>query len=327
MSAKKMPKKVKRYTAVVIGAGRIGVGFDTPKSKEVLTHAHAYTRHPEVELAGICDRNPARASKAAKKWHTQAFDSVQTLMEEVKPDLVSICVPDAQHISVLREVAAYKPKLVICEKPLSTNVSDARAIVRLYKKLKIPLVVNLSRRFDPRIQETRTAFLKGKYGKALAATATYANGIIHNGTHMVDLLHFFFGKRVRQAALVRMPGLSSQDPGVGAFLAFEKCKQAYLIAGDAKKYSIVELDLYFEKHRVRFCDFGFPMMEQSAEESKQFPGYRTLGEPRLKSGGWAMAAYHLVDNCVAHLRRGTPLICTGEDAIQTQESCTALRGK
>ncbi|MCC6563337.1 Gfo/Idh/MocA family oxidoreductase [Candidatus Uhrbacteria bacterium] len=327
MSAKKMPKKAKRYTAVVIGAGRIGVGFDTPKLKEVLTHAHAYRRHPEVELVGICDPDAAKVSKAAKKWGTRAFASIDVMLKEVQPDLVSICVPDAQHVPVLKQVAAYKPKLVICEKPLATNLAEARAIVRLYKKFKIPLVVNLSRRFDPRIQETRTEFLKGKYGKALAATATYANGVIHNGTHMVDLLHFFFGKRLRQESLVRMPGHNRQDPGVGAFLSFEKCKQTYLIAGDASKYSIVELDLYFEKHRVRLCDFGFPYMEQTAEESVQFPGYRTLGKPRLKSGGWSMAAYHLIDNCVEHLRRGIPLICTGEDAIQTQESCTILLGK
>lgn len=325
MSAKNKRKKAKRYTAVIIGAGRIGAGFDTLKSKDVLTHAHAYVRHPDVELVGICDLDAAHALKAAKKWRTRAFTSIDAMLEEMQPDLVSVCVPDSHHISVLKQVATYKPKLVICEKPLATRLSEARAIVRLYKKNHIPLVVNLSRRFDPRIQEVRAAFLKGTYGKALAATATYANGVIHNGTHMVDLLHFIFGKRVSQRALVRMPGLHDQDPGVGAFLSFETCKQAYLIAGDAKHYSIVELDLYFEKHRVRLCDFGFPMMEQEAETSVRFPGFRTLSKPRLKSGGWSMAAYHLIDNCVGHLRKGIPLICTGDDAIQAQESCEILR--
>ena len=324
MSAKNKRKKAKRYTAVVIGAGRIGVGFDTPKSKDVITHAKAYTRHADVELVGICDADARRAHDAAKKWGASAFTSIDKMMEELRPDIVSVCVPDAQHIPVLKQLVAYKPKLVICEKPLATRLSDARATVKLYTQRRIPLMVNLSRRFDPRMQEIRAAFLKGTYGKALAATATYANGVIHNGTHMVDLLHFLFGKRVSQQALVRMPGIHDLDPGVGAFLAFEKCKQAYLIAGDAKKYSIVELDLYFEKYRVRLCDFGFPMMEQVAQESAQFPGYRVLSKPRIKSGGWSMAAYHLIDNAVQHLRKGIPLICTGQDAIQTQGSCEIL---
>jgi len=45
--------KVKKYSAVIVGAGNIGTGFDKPKSKNILTHANALLKNRRINLLGI----------------------------------------------------------------------------------------------------------------------------------------------------------------------------------------------------------------------------------------------------------------------------------
>lgn len=40
---------------VIIGAGNIAAGFDTPESKKILTHAHAVVVNPDFQLLGFYD--------------------------------------------------------------------------------------------------------------------------------------------------------------------------------------------------------------------------------------------------------------------------------
>ena len=51
------------YKAVIIGAGNIAAGFDSPKSEKVLTHAHAILLHPDFELLGFYDRDEKSPGK------------------------------------------------------------------------------------------------------------------------------------------------------------------------------------------------------------------------------------------------------------------------
>ena len=57
-------KHKKIYDAVIIGAGRIASGFDTPRSKDILTHAHAIAKESRLRLTGITDINERKGKKA-----------------------------------------------------------------------------------------------------------------------------------------------------------------------------------------------------------------------------------------------------------------------
>jgi len=139
-----------RYNALIIGAGRMGAFFDSPKDKsKILTHAHAYTNHDGFNLVGFYDINPTKASNAAKRWGTKSFKSIAEAFHKNKIDIVSVAVPDQFHFSTLVEIIKYRPKIVFVEKPLTTSEFYTEKIVKLYKKFRIPLLVNYSRRFIP----------------------------------------------------------------------------------------------------------------------------------------------------------------------------------
>ena len=80
------------YSALIIGAGQIASGFDSPQDKAILTHAHAYKNNPDIDFLGFYDVDYKKAESAAQKW------GVNSYKEPVKADIISICVPDEYHV-------------------------------------------------------------------------------------------------------------------------------------------------------------------------------------------------------------------------------------
>ncbi len=56
------------YTALIIGAGAIAGGYDRPEHPHILTHAHAYTCNPHIQLLGFYDIEQSRAKSMAQTW-------------------------------------------------------------------------------------------------------------------------------------------------------------------------------------------------------------------------------------------------------------------
>jgi predicted dehydrogenase len=329
MSAKNKRKKAKRYTAVVIGAGRIGATFDSPKSKEILTHCHAFTAHPDIELVGVCDERPGVAEAAGKRWNTPWFDHVGDMLTTLQPDIVSVCIYTDQHAALLRRIAKFRPKLVICEKPVTNSMNETKKIIREYKRLGIPVLVNHSRRFDVDLANIQNNFRKGKYGKAISASMLYTHGVLNNGSHVLDVAHWFFGEAQKIRPLhTHVDGLKN-DPSVDAHLVFEKCPSFSLMSGDEREYSIIEFDVLCEKARIRFADFGAPPIAiQIPGPDPIYKGYRTLPLAKtVESAGHTRNMYNMAEHAVRYLSKKEALRCTMQDSLKTQELCLTLAKK
>ena len=327
MSDKKKFQKDKKYRAVIIGAGRIAAQFDDVKSKNVLTHAHAYHLNPQVSLAGIFDIDFSKASLAAKRWETRSYEDFDKMFREIRPEIVSICTPDDQHFFVLRKILKYRPKIVICEKPITTKIADTEKIIKLYKKNKIPILVNYSRRFDGTVQKLKKELARGKYGKVIAATGIYSKGILHNGSHLIDLARYLFGKFKMALSLLAINDYDRQDKTVAGFLQFNGCPQFHLLATDQRHFTMFELDIICERARFRFVNEGFWLMTQSIEPDPVFAGYKVLSAPKRQTTQLDNAMSKLVNNAVEHLNNCVPLICTVEDALEAQKICFNLLKK
>ncbi len=320
MSEQKKPKKNK-YKAIIIGAGRIAAQFDSPNGKDVLTHAHAYCQNQKTELAGFFDINKSAAKAAAKKWSCSGFDDLEQALIKIKPDIISICTPDHAHFSNLMEVVKYKPKIVICEKPFTAKTEDAQRVIRAYKDLNIPILINYSRRFDKTVQTLKKEVEDKKYGKIICSSGIYTKGILHNGSHLIDLSRFLFGEIKDFSVFYAVNDYDKKDKSVAGFLKYENCPQFHLMVGDERQYSIFELDIIFEKKRICFYDFGFYMFVQEIKNDPLFKGFKALGELVIKKTSLTEAMSCLIQNAVDFLENKTPLLSDMESAYQTQNIC------
>lgn len=313
-----------KYKAGIIGAGRIASGFDTPKTQAILTHAHAYAVHPRTDLVGFFDVNKEAAKLASKKWGGQAFPNLKSFFGEGKPDIVSICTPDENHFSVLIEVAEYKPKLVICEKPLGSSLSKIKKVLKSYHKKEIPILVNYSRRFDKTVQKLRKNIQSGRYGKILCASGIYTKGILHNGSHLIDLCRYLFGEVKNYQTFYNISDYKESDKSIAGFLEFERCRQFHLMVGDERRYSVFELDIFAEKKRLKLIDSGFNIALQKIEKDPRYKGFYTLGKPRTAKTSLSGALFVLIDNAIKHLEKKEPLICDIKEALKTEKICHQL---
>jgi len=319
--------KPKKFKALIIGAGRIASGFDNPKTREILTHAHAYKVHPKIELLGFYDAISQTAIVAAKKWSVKSFNDLEVAIKTYKPEIISICTPDSNHFVQLKMLANLidKPKIVICEKPLTARLSDTSKILKIYKNKKIPVLVNHSRRFDKTVQNIRRKLIKGQFGRVVLGNAIYGQGLLHSGTHIIDLARYFFGEMISSKTLYELGDFKKEDKSKGVFIKFKGCEQFYLQPSDCRNYDLFEFNIIAQKGRITFTDLGFKYSEQNVINDPMYRGYKILSQPRVQKTNFDQAMYNLVDNAVKHLTSGQELICNLEDAAKTHQACMSIK--
>ena len=311
--------------ALIIGAGKIAAGYDAPDAKEILTHAHGFQSVPGFTLTGFVDRDLAQAEQAAAKWGGKAFAEIRAAFADGPVDVVSVATPDATHAAVLKELAAYSPRLIFCEKPLALSWTDAQAIDELYRHLPTVIQVNYLRRFVPEFQAVKQAIAAGSYGRFLTGSGFYVKGFLHNGSHMVDLLQYWLGEATGGRELPM--GRSDDRLQTAEYLAGDTEKNVLLQFADGglftiqslagNPYWIFEMDLLFEQKRLRILDSGLSMQEYTLGENPVFPGTAEMQPQPIRTTGLDRAMQFAMENIRDHLLRGEPLLCPLPDALAT----------
>lgn len=314
-----------RYNVLIIGAGDMGAFYDSPGSKNVLTHAHAFSMQESFNVIGFIDKDMQKASQAASLWGGKAFDGIGHAFGKERVDIVCVSVPDKLHYEVLNEIADFGPKLVFAEKPLATSLSEAKKIRDVYNKLRIPVCVNYRRRFVSEFQKLKASLSEN--GAYITGTGYYGKGLIHNGSHLIDLLSFFLGEFHVRDITGKLFDYVDDDPSISAVLCFQDNKPFILQSIDCRMFTIFELDLIFEKKRIRIKDLGFRIEEFELRENHIYPGYYEMTQIvgyETQLGNSMLAS---VSNIYNHLSIGEALMCSIDDGYRTLDLCSRILAK
>lgn len=311
-----------KYSVIIIGAGKIGAFFDTPDSKPILTHAHAFFNHPSFEIKGFVDTDDARAQKAADIWGGNVKSSDAFLSEGI--DVVCVAVPDEFHYPLLKQLSQYPVKLVLAEKPLTNKLDDCAEIVRLYSAKSTSLCLNYKRRFVPDFIELKWKIQRGLFGEYLTGAGYYGKGLLHNGSHLIDLIQFLLCDVVKAQKLKSEHDFFKDDPSISAVLTLKNQHLFFLQHIDCSLFTIFEIDLLFEKKRIRIIDSGFLIEEYDPIEDAVFTGYRNIKKVKEYSTSMEKALTNLVDNIYNHLENGQDLLCTQNDGYAVLKSCYSI---
>lgn len=138
--------------AAVIGVGSMGTN-----------HARVYNELNEVELVGVADANCQQAEQVGLRMGVRGYGNVEALLDEQRPDLISIAVPTSEHLSVAR-LAIERGIHVLVEKPIAATLDEAREMIRLAECRQITLTVGHIERFNPAIIELKRRLDQGELG-------------------------------------------------------------------------------------------------------------------------------------------------------------------
>lgn len=315
-----MKGQVKKYKAAVLGAGNIGAMFDSPSQKECLTHAHAYKTHPDFELVGIFDSDIKKAEKAARLWKVPEWG--EGIPRDEKFDVISVAVSDESHYPVLKQLAKKGFDIIFLEKPIANSIEKAYELKSLYARIKIPVCVNYRRRFVPEFEDLRKEIKN--WGPFIKGAGYYGKGIIHNGSHMIDLLRYLVDEPREFVLFDYAYDYNKDDPSISAVLKLAEGGIFVMQYIKSSVYTIFEIDLFFEKARVRIIDSGFRIEIQKIVSDEKFKGYKNIEREKEYSTALDRALYYGVDAIARYLKHRTPLACTINDAMMDMDICARL---
>jgi predicted dehydrogenase len=127
-------------------------------------HARVYSDLPQSALAAIVDIDLDKAKRLAKKYRCEAIQNAAELIGKV--DAVTIAAPTSEHFALAKPlIQAGIPVLI--EKPLASDVAQAKNIVELAKQTNCLVAVGHSERCNPVVQAIKRLQIEPKFIEAV----------------------------------------------------------------------------------------------------------------------------------------------------------------
>ncbi|MFA5340053.1 MAG: Gfo/Idh/MocA family oxidoreductase [Candidatus Omnitrophota bacterium] len=305
------------FKAGVIGLGNIGFKFNLDtKRKNTWSHVSAYDKCSQAELAGAVDIDKKQRDQFGRYFGSvPVFENVSQLFKNLPVDIISICTPTASHYPVLREVISHPVKAIFCEKPLASDIHQAREMVRMCKERGILLAVNHGRRWQSNYLCARQMILDKKIGKVKAVTALYPGRIFNIGSHILDAIRMLVPHDAKTVSGISFDP-DNPDPSISGWIEFSENIPCALVATGKREDLVVEMDIIGDQGRIKLLENGNKIEYYSFSESNRYSGYRELkpspfDKPRQNDG-----LVDAVDEiCTALRNKKNKIQCSGEDGL------------
>jgi predicted dehydrogenase len=137
-------------------------------------HAENVRRLGNVEIAAVVGSRPERARQFAEAMSIPfATANLEDVLKDKEIAAVHICTPNVDHYPM--SLAAIEAgKAVLCEKPMTLSVDEARKLVDAAKRKNAVNCVEHNLRYYPVLQQARQMIAKGDLGEILIVQGTYS---------------------------------------------------------------------------------------------------------------------------------------------------------
>jgi predicted dehydrogenase len=189
-----------RIRTAVVGAGKMG---------EI--HARVYSDLPQSNLVAIVDIDLAKAKRLAKKYRCEAIRDAAELIGKV--DAVTIAAPTSEHYALAKPFIRAGVSVLI-EKPLASDVGQAKDIVALAKQTNCLVAVGHSERCNPVVQAIKRLNIEPKFIEAARISpypfrSTDISVVLDVMIHDIDIILSLAASRVVKVEAV---GIGVIDP-------------------------------------------------------------------------------------------------------------------
>ena len=332
----------RKYTAAIIGTGRIGftLGFDK-KREQPASHTASLQGNPRIRIIAGCDTDAEKLAawkrycRDAASYHTASY-------------LFAACSP----LEVALEAIRSGPKLIILEKPVALSMKDGFMLADEAKKYGVPVIVNHERRFADdyaaaksymkkigAVQRVRAELCSALrvYGKKYEASGEYS--LFHDGTHLVDIVQYLLSDDLvgaetenRRSVLYNMSitGIYRDEPdssivqNLSAHFASDVCPDITLTMSGRSRFFSFGVDILGTEGAVAIGN-GYAKFYRR-EKSKLYTGFYSLAEDKKVSAPKKTHCFsNMVKSCVDFLDGVAPLKSTLEEGLQTLDILERIR--
>jgi predicted dehydrogenase len=306
-------------SAIIIGLGQIGMGYDYDQfdKTKIFTHAYAIEKHSKFKLVGAVETSIKQKNRFKKRYALPLYNDPALAVKELKPDVVVISTPTQTHRTILLKVVnAYKPKIILCEKPLSYDLSEAKNMVKLCKEAGIELFVNYMRRVDRGVLEIKKRIEIGEISTPIKANVWYSKGLLNNGSHFLDLLSFWLGKAKSTLIINKGRLWNNFDPEPDFKIDFNLGTAIFRSAWE-ESFSHYTIELLSHSGRLLYDYSGSHIEWQKKSEDPYFAGYSILNKRKeILENSMDIYQLRVYDSIYKYLIGETTTLCTGSESLE-----------
>ncbi|MBV9405503.1 MAG: Gfo/Idh/MocA family oxidoreductase, partial [Acidobacteriaceae bacterium] len=154
---------MKTIKTAIVGTGFMGK-----------VHTENVRRLGYVEVAAVVGSRPETAKRFAESAAIpEATSDIKNVLDNKEIAAIHICTPNVDHFP-MSMAALEAGKAVLCEKPLTMNVDEARRLVDKAKARNAIHCVQHNLRYYPVVQQIRQMIAAGDLGEILIVQGTYS---------------------------------------------------------------------------------------------------------------------------------------------------------
>lgn len=148
------------------------------------------------DLVGIYDPLPGLAEKVVEKYHLDpcvVYYDPERMLNVLRPEIVSFVTPPLVRKYYVELAARYNVKGLLFEKPMATNLQEARDILKIIHAHSIKAVVCHQHKYFKAYKRLHHLVFSGEIGKILRISAECKSWPSKIATHYIDYILWING--------------------------------------------------------------------------------------------------------------------------------------
>jgi predicted dehydrogenase len=309
----------------LIGCGRIGFLLENDRLRNKPCTHFGGAVSAKLKITSACDLNAVRLKEFGRTAGIEdesLFTDYKLLLKNKKPQMVIIATWTDTHALIALEAIKHGAELIILEKPAASSLPLIKKIIDEVDKSGCRIIVNHERRFDGRYNKVKEMITNGAIGGIKTVNARMLTGpyrgksfieegggpLLHDGTHLVDIIRFFFGDIITvQGEFTRFSRSSGFEDSSSAWLQSTDGVNIFLEAGGGRKYFQFELEIWGTDGKIVIGN-GYNRLFLK-KKSVLYTGFNDISEvkfPAIRQ-----------KNCFTELYKSASLILEGKDIAET----------
>ncbi len=322
-----------KFKTILVGFGKISSGYASDaqmaKNMKFSTHIQVLKEHPDFALEAVVDPCTEACRQAKDEWGvSEVYSNLGAIKEPERFEVAVIASPPETRSEIFNSLP--KLKGVLLEKPIAVDFDSAKLFAKKLKERKLLCQINLLRRADFITRKLAAGKLSEDLGTIQALFGVYGNGLINNGTHMIDLVRMLCGEVKSVQSNAETNSFEEGPIKNDSNFAFNLNLKSGIVANFQpirfSAYRENGIELWGEKGRLEYLHGGLTLLKANLEVNKMHSDQKQIALDNTTKIETSLgnAMYQMYENLAQALKSNEPLFSPIESALKTAEVVDAL---
>lgn len=186
------PESKPHYKVALIGCGRPWKAEGSTGFGMAHRHMAGFAATGRCTLAAVASRRLESGEEFVARHNPKAavYTDYLEMMKAERPDLVGVCLWPALHAEVVCQLAAFRPKLILCEKPMDIHWDSSLRMHEVCRQHGVMLTINHQRRFNLPLTTAKALLDAGEIGRLQRMEGAWRD-LADTGSHVFDMMFFY----------------------------------------------------------------------------------------------------------------------------------------